>query len=243
LDLFGALLNHHFSSSDLFTFHILRGLVFLLEHYLRWFYSILYPLTSWREYKPNYYPLHIAILFLFSHLFTGSRAFVLLDDLPYHRGLSSLRGSPPAHETYQKYLTNPDSSPRSNLSDEKEDEEDQLFQLFLSPVCLLMMISESILCNTSGLLIAIAYLSSWQSILLILMSLPSLVADLVVMITLYWKRSRTKRILVLDRAEMQLDDALSRIPQSDLTEAGGARGADCENNLTEKREDEGIHIG
>jgi hypothetical protein len=200
LDLLGALLTHLMSSSDLFVFHLLRGFVFLLEGYLRSVYSIRYPLSRWVQFKPNYTPLCTVVIFLCSHVFTGSRAFVLVDNLSYRDQCDSSAGR--AEKTHQKYLhssSEDEGAPSLNQLDpsgEGEDEEVGPYRLLLSPLCILIMISECLICTSSEIIVAIASPSSWESDLLIVSAGLSLLADLAILIRLYVRRrSQNNRVV------------------------------------------------
>jgi hypothetical protein len=187
-DLLGALLTHHLSSSDLFVFHLLRGNVSLLERYLRWVYSLHYPLSRWIQFKPNYAPLSTVVVFLFAHVFTGSRAFVLVDDLSY-RDLSS---SP--QDDHQKYLQSSVEEP----AEEGEVEEESPYRLLLSPLSIMIMMLECLFCTASAILIAIDSLPTWRSYALIACAVLSLVADLTVLRRLYAKRRSQENRVVAD---------------------------------------------
>lgn len=213
IDLFGAFINHHLSQTDLFTFHILSWLICLLEQYLRNVYSVHYPLSAWKQYKPNYRPLSVVILFLFSHIFTGSRAFILLDDLSYLSTEQSWGRN--AHTSAhtgagaRKYLHDEElsSSPTNKSDDDKEFiDENQPFHLQIPPLCLIFMMIECICCTTGGILLGVEYFPSWQSYVLLATISVSFLTDIFVFSRLYQTRSFINRVVVVDKLEDKLDN-------------------------------------
>lgn len=163
-DLILALLNHHFSSDDQFTFYFLRFNVYILEKYLKYVFCIEYPLSYWISTKKYYLPLLHVIGFALFHPFIGTRSLILLDseliklnNIHSHHNYNhnhNIDNYIQKNNNKEKELENFDIEQEKQNQEKQEEQNGDEYEYKMSFSVTILIIIETILCSVAGILIS-----------------------------------------------------------------------------------------